>query len=151
MMLLSSLVEVSSPLSLLSLRRTLADARALTRSPARSAGAVPDRHPRPLRKPQHLRDLSPKLRPAQTGSLHTLHSISPNSSATAPEFPPHAHHAHPHAHHTHTRHTLSRQHSYQHIPAYDGGMHPHAHPYHSHAHANAHHHGIRYEVLGRLI
>ncbi|GBE89440.1 predicted protein [Sparassis crispa] len=46
-------------------------------------------------------------------SLHSLHSLSPGSSPTASEFPSH----------THTPHTLSRQHSFQHIP-YDA-MHTH--------------------------
>ena len=61
------------------------------------------------------------------GGLHSLHSISPGSSPTAPEFPSHVH----------TPHSLSRQHSYQHMP-YDGGMHPphhgshHPHPHHAH-------------------
>ncbi|KAH9857294.1 HSF-type DNA-binding-domain-containing protein [Lenzites betulinus] len=70
------------------------------------------------------------------GGLHSLHSISPGSSPTTTEFPSH----------THTPHTLSRQHSYQHIPSYDGMHAPpppqhqhHAHSHH-HAHAHAHHH-----------
>ncbi|KZT07187.1 uncharacterized protein LAESUDRAFT_118497 [Laetiporus sulphureus 93-53] len=42
-----------------------------------------------------------------SASLHSLHSISPGSSPTAPDFPQHAH--------AHTPH-LSRQHSFQHIP-----------------------------------
>ena len=45
-------------------------------------------------------------------SLHSLHSLSPGSSPTAPEFPSH----------THTPHSLSRQHSFQHISEYG---HPH--------------------------
>ena len=47
-------------------------------------------------------------------SLHSLHSLSPGSSPTAPEFP---------SSHTHTPHSLSRQHSFQHIQDY--GQHSH--------------------------
>ena len=81
----------------------------------------------------------PSLSSIQTSSLHSLHSISPSSSPTAPDFPSH----------THTPHTLSRQHSYQHIP-YDGGLH-HAHsqshhaPHHAHHHSQQHHHTLRYD------
>ena len=51
-------------------------------------------------------------------SLHSLHSLSPGSSPTAPEFPSH----------THTPHSLSRQHSFQHIPEYSSSsMHGHPH------------------------
>ncbi|KAI0832035.1 HSF-type DNA-binding-domain-containing protein [Trametes gibbosa] len=74
----------------------------------------------------------PPLSSLHTGGLHSLHSISPGSSPTTAEFPSH----------THTPHTLSRQHSYQHIPSYDG-MHAqhHAHSHHAHhAHQHTHHH-----------
>ena len=76
----------------------------------------------------------PPLSSLQTGSLHSLHSISPSSSPTAPEFPSH----------THTPHTLSRQHSYQHIPSYDGMHHAHSHhPHHQHPHhQHSQHHGM---------
>ncbi|KAH9939093.1 HSF-type DNA-binding-domain-containing protein [Epithele typhae] len=61
------------------------------------------------------------------GGLHSLHSMSPGSSPTASEFPSHAH----------SSHTLSRQHSYQHMP-YDTMHHPH------HSHHSPHHslHGM---------
>ncbi|EJF58107.1 hypothetical protein DICSQDRAFT_139749 [Dichomitus squalens LYAD-421 SS1] len=80
--------------------------------------------------PSHFSSLSS----LQTGSLHSLHSISPGSSPTAPEFPSH----------THTPHTLSRQHSYQHIPSYDGMHHAHSHhPHHQQPHhQHSQHHGI---------
>lgn len=45
-----------------------------------------------------------------TASMHNLHSMSPNSSPTASDFPSHPHSAHP----------LSRTHSLQHIP-YENG------------------------------
>lgn len=75
----------------------------------------------------------PPLSSLQTGSLHSLHSISPGSSPTAAEFPSHSH----------TPHTLSRQHSYQHIPSYDGMHHAHSHHAH-HPHHSQHHamHGV---------
>ncbi|KAI0351335.1 hypothetical protein OH77DRAFT_948313 [Trametes cingulata] len=80
----------------------------------------------------------PSLSSLPNSGLHSLHSLSPGSSPTAAEFPSHAHqHAHTH---THTPHTLSRQHSYQHISSYDGsGMHApppahHAHSHHQHTH-----------------
>ena len=78
----------------------------------------------PAPAPSHF----PSLSSLPTSSLHQLHSISPSSSPTTADFPSHAH-AHPHSH---TPHTLSRQHSYQHIP-YDGGLH------HAHAHSHTHH------------
>ncbi|THH08909.1 hypothetical protein EW146_g8841, partial [Bondarzewia mesenterica] len=50
----------------------------------------------------------------QSLSNPSLHSLSPGSSPTAPDFPAHVHsHTHPHSH-SHTPHTLSRQHSFQH-------------------------------------
>lgn len=51
-----------------------------------------------------------------SSSLHSLHSLSPSSSPTAAEFPSH----------THTPHTLSRQHSFQHLP-YESTASMHAH------------------------
>ncbi|KAF7794975.1 hypothetical protein EIP86_006118 [Pleurotus ostreatoroseus] len=66
----------------------------------------------------------PPLHSLSNPSLHSLHSLSPGSSPTAPEFPSHSH----------TPHTLSRQHSFQHIPEYTappppppGAMHGHGH------------------------
>ena len=70
-----------------------------------------------------------------TGGLHSLHSISPGSSPTAPEFPSH----------THTPHSLSRQHSYQHIP-YDA-MHPQHHGHSHHPH-HSHHHSPHHSLHG---
>ncbi|KAI0690880.1 HSF-type DNA-binding-domain-containing protein [Cerioporus squamosus] len=67
----------------------------------------------------------PSLSSLSTSGLHQLHSISPSSSPTTADFPSH----------THTPHTLSRQHSYQHIP-YDNMHHAHSH----HAHHQQHHH-----------
>ncbi|CCM01107.1 uncharacterized protein FIBRA_03155 [Fibroporia radiculosa] len=52
-----------------------------------------------------------------SGSLHSLHTVSPGSSPTAAEFPSHAH----------TPNTLSRQHSFQHLPPYDTSAPLHAH------------------------
>ncbi|RPD73133.1 hypothetical protein L226DRAFT_465877 [Lentinus tigrinus ALCF2SS1-7] len=81
----------------------------------------------------------PSLSSLPTSGLHQLHSISPSSSPTTADFPSH----------THTPHTLSRQHSYQHIP-YDGMHHAHSHhthhPQHHHPH-HAHHnmHAGRYD------
>ncbi|KAI0630648.1 HSF-type DNA-binding-domain-containing protein [Trametes polyzona] len=74
----------------------------------------------------------PPLSSINSSGLHSLHSMSPGSSPTTAEFPSH----------THTPHTLSRQHSYQHIPSYDGmhAPHHHAHSHHAHAHAAHHHH-----------
>ncbi|KAI0685848.1 HSF-type DNA-binding-domain-containing protein [Cytidiella melzeri] len=58
-------------------------------------------------------------------SLHSLHSLSPGSSPTAPDFPSsHNTNAHTHAH-AHTPHSLSRQHSFQHVQDY--GHHHHSH------------------------
>ena len=71
---------------------------------------------------------SPSMQSLSTASLH---SLSPGSSPTAPDFPAHIHthplphqhthqqhqHQHPHHHHHshhHSPHTLSRQHSFQH-------------------------------------
>ncbi|KAI0326249.1 hypothetical protein GY45DRAFT_1259307 [Cubamyces sp. BRFM 1775] len=71
----------------------------------------------------------PPLSSLPNGGLHSLHSLSPSSSPTTAEFPSH----------THTPHTLSRQHSYQHIPSYDGMHHAQSHHTH-HAHHHAHHH-----------
>ncbi|KAI0758581.1 HSF-type DNA-binding-domain-containing protein [Irpex lacteus] len=51
---------------------------------------------------------------SNNASLHSLHSLSPGSSPTAPEFP---------SSHSHTPHSLSRQHSFQHIQDY--GQHSH--------------------------
>lgn len=50
-------------------------------------------------------------------NLHSLHSMgSPNSSPTAADFPSsHMHHGH-----AHQPHSLSRQHSFQHISSYRG-------------------------------
>ena len=62
----------------------------------------------------------PSIHNLNNQSLHSLH-LSPGSSPTAPDFPSH----------THTPHSLSRQHSFQHIPEYPppGSMHgqPHGH------------------------
>ncbi len=79
--------------------------------------------------PSHFSSLSS----LPTSGLHSLHSISPSSSPTAPDFPSH----------THTPHTLSRQHSYQHIP-YDNGMHhaPSHHAHHAHHHPHSQHHSM---------
>ncbi|KAH9893582.1 HSF-type DNA-binding-domain-containing protein [Cubamyces lactineus] len=71
----------------------------------------------------------PPLSSLPNGGLHSLHSLSPSSSPTTADFPSH----------THTPHTLSRQHSYQHIPSYDGMHHAQSHHTH-HAHHHAHHH-----------
>ncbi|CDO69686.1 hypothetical protein BN946_scf184851.g74 [Trametes cinnabarina] len=70
----------------------------------------------------------PPLSSLPNGGLHSLHSLSPSSSPTTAEFPSH----------THVSHTLSRQHSYQHIPSYDGMHHAHSH-HHGH-HQPPHHH-----------
>ncbi|TFK19948.1 hypothetical protein FA15DRAFT_153107 [Coprinopsis marcescibilis] len=55
-------------------------------------------------------------------TLHTMHSMSPNSSPTAADFPTHLPHHQPqhHSHHQHQLHphTLSRQHSFQHLNGY---------------------------------
>ncbi|KAI0364680.1 hypothetical protein BV20DRAFT_955707 [Pilatotrama ljubarskyi] len=89
----------------------------------------------------------PSLSSLPNSGLHSLHSLSPGSSPTTAEFPSH-HTQHQHAH-AHTPHSLSRQHSYQHIPSYDGsGMHAppppaathHAHSHHAHQHPHAHAH-----------
>ncbi|KAI0765634.1 HSF-type DNA-binding-domain-containing protein [Trametes elegans] len=71
----------------------------------------------------------PSLSSLPNSGLHSLHTLSPSSSPTTADFPSH----------THTPHTLSRQHSYQHIPSYDGMHHAHSHHAH-HAHQHAHHH-----------
>ncbi|KAI0924334.1 hypothetical protein AcV7_003099 [Taiwanofungus camphoratus] len=59
----------------------------------------------------------PSISSLSSASLHSLHSLSPSSSPTAAEFPSH----------THTPQTLSRQHSFQHLP-YEGApsMLPHS-------------------------
>ncbi|OSD04910.1 hypothetical protein PYCCODRAFT_1486510 [Trametes coccinea BRFM310] len=72
----------------------------------------------------------PPLSSLPNGGLHSLHSLSPSSSPTTAEFPSH----------THGPHTLSRQHSYQHIPSYDGMHHAHSHHHTHHTHQHAHHH-----------
>lgn len=71
----------------------------------------PHSHPHSAHQHQHF---PPSLAPLSNNpSLHSLHSLSPGSSPTAPEFPSH----------THTPHSLSRQHSFQHISEYGhGGM-----------------------------
>ena len=55
--------------------------------------------------------------PPLSMNLHSLHTMnSPNSSPTAADFPSsHMHHGHPHQ-----PHSLSRQHSFQHIASYRG-------------------------------
>ncbi|RDX51373.1 hypothetical protein OH76DRAFT_1347384 [Lentinus brumalis] len=86
--------------------------------------------------PQHSAPAAshyPSLSSLPTSGLHQLHSISPSSSPTTADFPSH----------THTPHTLSRQHSYQHIP-YDSMHHAHSHhPHHQpqqQHHQQQHHH-----------
>lgn len=76
----------------------------------------------------------PSLSSLPNSGLHSLHSLSPGSSPTTAEFPSH----------THTPHSLSRQHSYQHIPSYDNMQHHthHAHHAHQHAHHHQQHHGM---------
>ncbi|KAI0676113.1 HSF-type DNA-binding-domain-containing protein [Trametes maxima] len=85
----------------------------------------------------------PSLSSLPAGGLHSLHSLSPASSPTAAEFPSHAH----------TPHSLSRQHSYQHMPSYDSmhtSHHPHSHhAHHTHQHAHHHHHGMHGVAPGR--
>ncbi|OCH86530.1 hypothetical protein OBBRIDRAFT_737805 [Obba rivulosa] len=71
----------------------------------------------------------PSLSSLSNPSLHSLHSLSPSSSPTAAEFPSH----------THTPHTLSRQHSFQHMP-YDPA------PPYAHAHAHGLVSTARYET-----
>ena len=65
-----------------------------------------------------MQTFQPSLHNMNNQSLHSLH-LSPGSSPTAPDFPSH----------THTPHSLSRQHSFQHIPEYPpaGSMHSQAH------------------------
>ncbi|KAI8985664.1 HSF-type DNA-binding-domain-containing protein [Trametes punicea] len=76
----------------------------------------------------------PPLSSLPNGGLHSLHSLSPSSSPTTAEFPSHSH----------APHTLSRQHSYQHIPSsYDSMHHAHSHhAHHAHQHAQQHQHGL---------
>ncbi|OBZ73850.1 Heat shock factor protein [Grifola frondosa] len=60
--------------------------------------------------PTNTAHFPPPLSSISTSSLHSLHSLSPGSSPTAADFPAHAH-------------SLSRQHSFQHVSgAYDGAF-----------------------------
>ncbi|KZT68659.1 hypothetical protein DAEQUDRAFT_313923 [Daedalea quercina L-15889] len=71
---------------------------------------------------------------------HSLHSLgtSPGSSPTTADFPHHAHGGAHHSHHHSQSHTpassLSRQHSFQHLPYESAAMHSHQH-HGSHGHA----------------
>lgn len=83
----------------------------------------------------------PPLHSLSNPSLHSLHSLSPGSSPTAPEFPSH----------THTPHSLSRQHSYQHIPEYTAPPPPPPGALHGHGHSHGHLVSTaRYEPAGPL-
>ncbi|KDR80900.1 hypothetical protein GALMADRAFT_1113959 [Galerina marginata CBS 339.88] len=54
--------------------------------------------------------------PPLSMNMHAMHSLSsPNSSPTAADFPSHMHHGH-----AHQSHSLSRQHSFQHVTSYRG-------------------------------
>lgn len=67
----------------------------------------------PTTSVMHTQYQQPLQSLSNNASLHSLHSLSPGSSPTAPEFPSH----------THTPHSLSRQHSFQHMQDY--GQHSH--------------------------
>ncbi|KAH9945739.1 HSF-type DNA-binding-domain-containing protein [Amylocystis lapponica] len=64
----------------------------------------------------HPSHFSASLSSLSNPSLHSLHSLSPSSSPTAAEFPSH----------THTPHSLSRQHSFQHM-SYENAASMHNH------------------------
>ncbi|KIM39646.1 hypothetical protein M413DRAFT_194513 [Hebeloma cylindrosporum] len=65
---------------------------------------------------------SSRFPPPLSMNMHPpMHNLnSPNSSPTAADFPSQHHSQHGH-HHGHTPHSLSRQHSFQHVSSYRGG------------------------------
>ncbi|PPQ63110.1 hypothetical protein CVT24_005821 [Panaeolus cyanescens] len=60
--------------------------------------------------------------PPLSMNMHGMHSLnSPNSSPTATDFPSHHHHHNHHQNHHGHPHSLSRQHSFQHVAGYGRG------------------------------